>query len=219
MVEFNVKTILTKAEFADRVGRTRSCVSNWIAGGKISAAALIGDGRSARIWLERAEADLSASLDPSQQVAQAEPFVRSSLAPETPPAREIRESSATSARSLSAEREANLARRAKADADKSEHDAEAARRKLALDEGRYVIAAAAQAAWAREMAKAIADFEMFIAQELPRKVGEQFNIDWRTVSNLTREQFREFRERCAIDARERREALKNETDQPSDSAT
>src|ERR1035437_9080177 len=68
-----MRTIETKGQFAKRKHRAPSCISGWIAEGRISSAALIGTGQRAMVWVERAEADLAAALEPSQQQAQVYP--------------------------------------------------------------------------------------------------------------------------------------------------
>ncbi|UGY27179.1 hypothetical protein HU675_0010700 [Bradyrhizobium septentrionale] len=65
--------MLTKSQFAKRMHRVPSCVTRWIEEGKITKAAMIGEGHRARIWAERAETDLAASLNASQQFSQAFP--------------------------------------------------------------------------------------------------------------------------------------------------
>src|SRR4051812_39722045 len=81
-----MKTIVTKAEYAALKERGASAVSNWIAEGKITRAALVGEGVRARIWVEQADADLLLRLDPSQQTAQPQPVAPSAapLVPEQP---------------------------------------------------------------------------------------------------------------------------------------
>ena len=59
-------TIESKSAFARRRGRTPTAVGQWIKAGLISGAALEGRGRSARINVEIAEAQLAARLDPGQ---------------------------------------------------------------------------------------------------------------------------------------------------------
>lgn len=207
-----MKTVLSKAEFAEHVGRSRSCISGWIKAGKISAEALIGEGRDAKIWVERAKADLAASLDPSQQAAQADPIIIAPIDPLPLAANESDRRHATTpfiAPHLS-ERERDLARRAKADADKAEHDAEAARRKLALDEGRYVLAEEAAATWTREMSKHISDTDRFIGTTLPQLTAERHGLDWKTLASQMRNDWREFRMTMSDDARARREAIEQE---------
>jgi hypothetical protein len=190
------RTILTKKEFAERVKRTPQCVSGWIAAGKITADALVGDGRSARIWLEKAMADLAENLDQSQQYSQSAPIIASSYP-----------GPATIAAETLSEREKDLARRAKADADKAEHDAEAARRRLALDEGRYVVAEEAAASFRREMARSISETELFI-NNLARHIAENFNLDHKQITALAREDYRKFRSDYSTDAAARLAALR-----------
>jgi hypothetical protein len=74
-----LKTIVTKAAYAALRNRSPSAVSNWISKGRISPAALIGVGTRAKIWVERADADLAARLDPGQQDAQVRPIALQAL--------------------------------------------------------------------------------------------------------------------------------------------
>lgn len=206
-----MRTIVSKGEFARRAARSPACVTKWIATGKISPDALIGDGRHAQIWLERAMSDLSATLDPSQQVSQERPFQGPITIPAsayTEPTEQRAVPSDPIVNPIMAEREKDQARRAKADADKAEHDAEAARRKLALDEGKYVVAEEAAASFGREMAKFIGDTELFIINHLAREIAESNNLDWKSVSAQAREAYRQFRATASADARERRDSLK-----------
>lgn len=64
---------VTKGEFARMVGRAPSAISNWIADGKLSGAALDGEGRSARVVVSEAMRQLGTKLDARQQMAQAQP--------------------------------------------------------------------------------------------------------------------------------------------------
>lgn len=59
-------TVESKSAFAARRGRSAAAVSQWIKAGLISGAALEGKGRSARIVVEIAEAQLAARVDPGQ---------------------------------------------------------------------------------------------------------------------------------------------------------
>jgi hypothetical protein len=70
-----MRTIVTKAKFAQLKHRTRSAISNWIRSGKISKAALQGEGNHARIWVEQADADLARTLNVSQQLGQRYPVL------------------------------------------------------------------------------------------------------------------------------------------------
>ncbi|WP_375782894.1 hypothetical protein ACE10Z_23560 [Bradyrhizobium sp. Pha-3] len=209
-----MKTVVSKGEFAKRKGRGPSAVSNWIRDGKISAAALIGSGNAAKIWLERAEADLAGSLDPSQQVNQATPILAGTAAgaladlplvngdaqsaPVPPPSfRPV----------VQTDRELDLARRTKADADSAELDLEIKRRKMAVDEGRYVEAAEATRSFGRELAKLSSEIETWLFSTLAREIANAYGLDWKALAVAMRESYRKFRAGISDDARDRREAI------------
>ena len=65
-----MRTIMSKSRYAKSKGRSLSALSHWIATGKISRAALLGEGVRARIWVEQADANLERNLDPNQQYYQ-----------------------------------------------------------------------------------------------------------------------------------------------------
>lgn len=77
--------IVTKGEFAQLVKRAPSAVSNWIAAGKLSGAALEGEGRSARIVVPEALRQLGMRLDVGQQLAQARPVTSGGASAKAPP--------------------------------------------------------------------------------------------------------------------------------------
>ena len=180
------KTILRKSEFAKRKHRSAGCVTGWIKEGKISVAALIGTGTRARIWVEQAEADLAASLFPANE----RPTVggeRGLLA-------------------AVSELEIDRARRAKADADKAEHAAEAARRRLDLDVGRYMDATEARARMAKIAAQTVAAIELALP-DLALALVDKFSIPQRDVLHVLREEFRHIRTRAAERLRKEAEML------------
>lgn len=204
-----MKTVVTKGEYARLKGRQPSAVSNWIADGRISAAALIGEGNRARIWVEQADADLARNLDPAQQAAQAVPIApRLADAPQPAPEQSNVFELRPSARAVQAAMDdEDVRRRRRADADKAEHDAEAARRRNAVDEGRWMDTAAAQREWARELARIISDIETFLASTLARDLAEKHGLDWKELSVELRRAFRSHRSVAADGAgREREEA-------------
>lgn len=67
--------VLSKSQFAERVGRDPAQVTRWIQGGKLSGDAIVGEGRSARINLAAALRQLNIALDLGQQLAQAKPIL------------------------------------------------------------------------------------------------------------------------------------------------
>ena len=157
-----MQQIVTKSEFAGIMGRTPACVSHWINNGKISPAALVGTGNRAKICVERAKFDLATRLDPTEQDKQEQPILspsdgdRGSAAPQD----EVTDIDM-------------IRRKRRAEAELAEHQAEAARRKLAIDEGRWVEASDAQAAWGRELTNLVNHFENFVLRTLPRDIAER----------------------------------------------
>lgn len=191
------KTIVTKAQYALLKKRTPSSVSNWITAGKISKAALIGEGRGARIWAERADSDLALSLDPSQQAAQNKPV-------EAPAADVI---------------EFAIAKRFReAKAKTAEYEAEAAYRRLMVDAGRWIDAEEAAKVWARELTQVLDEFERFILNIFPRKLAEQYGLDWKDLSIRIRKLWYAYRSELADQTKSRLENLKAERTQPNDRA-
>lgn len=164
-----VKTIVTKGDYAVMKGRARSAISNWIADGKISRDALVGDGVRAKIWVERADADLNRNLDPSQQVAQDRP-VGSSSDPGMPPAPE----------------DDDIRRRRKADADRAEQEAALSRLKTEREAKRWIDAAEARQAWGRELSELMINIETFVVSVLPRVVADEFGLTPGQVAAITR---------------------------------
>ncbi len=200
-----MRTEVSKGEFARMKGRTPQCVSNWIADGKITPAAIVGEGYRAKIWVERADADLARTLDPAQQASQESPVMGALLpraeappppapAPMALPRDEPAPLSLPLLRAAAANDDEDLRRRRRADADKAEFDAEAARRKLAIDEGRWIDAAAAQREWAAALAKEISGFETFLTGTLARQLADEHHLDWKVIATQMRDAFRAYRE-------------------------
>lgn len=181
-----MKTIITKGEFAKLKGRAPSAISNWIADGRITAAALMGSGVRARIWVEQAERDLARNLDPSQQIAQDRPV--SMTAPAGGGVQE-----APAAPLPAPAEDEDLRRRRRADAESAEHQAELLRMKREREAGRWVEAAGAQKRFSAELVKFVTEVETWAAQKLARMLAEKHGLDWRTLSADVRASWREFR--------------------------
>lgn len=197
-----MKTIVTKCEFAAMKGRKPSALSNWIADGKITAAALVGSGVRARIWVEQAERDLARSLDPSQQIAQERPISLTAPAA-SGEAWAAPVAAPQSSLPVQAEDE-DLRRRRRADAETAEHNAEFARLRNEKEAGRWVVAAEAQKAFARKLSEFTGEVETWATQKLARELADRHGLDWRKISADVRAAWRTFRGEEA-DAAERRD--------------
>lgn len=69
------RQIVTKADYARLRGRSGAAVSQWIAGGKLRAPALVGEGAAQRVDVALADQQLGFGLDVGQQLAQAAPIL------------------------------------------------------------------------------------------------------------------------------------------------
>lgn len=175
------KTLVTKGQYAQLKGRSPAAVSNWIAEGKITVAAIEGTGQRAKIWVEQADRDLTASLDADQQDRQAAPVMPVAALP-----------SASLPVAID-----DIARKRKADADAAELVAEERRRKQAADSGKWVEAEAARKTWAQELTRLVSDMEVFVTSTLATEIAGQFQLDAKQVAVACREHFRSYREGVA----------------------
>lgn len=190
-----MQTIVSKGEYAALKRRAPSAISNWIADGKISPAALIGTGVRARIWVEQADADIARNLDPSQQVAQDRP---------------VSPSIGESAPSITQDDE-DLRRRRKADADRAEHDARFAQLKTEREAGRWIDAAEAKQAWGKELSDLMVEIDTFVTSVLPRAVADEFDLTAGQVAVVIRNLWRD-RRKISADAAAAREAEATQQD-------
>ncbi|MEK9754327.1 MAG: hypothetical protein VW338_14125, partial [Rhodospirillaceae bacterium] len=131
----------------------------------------------ARIWVEQAERDLAIGLDPGQQASQPAPVAQAAEALSSDPA----------------PGDDSLVRRRRADAERATYEAEAARRRLAVDEGRWLDAAEARRAWAQELAKLITEIEVWLGNTLAHELAAQFGGDWKAQASAIRAAWRAHR--------------------------
>ncbi len=188
-----VETVVTKSAFAAMKGRDPSAVSRWIAEGKISAAALKGTGVRARIIVERAERDLAGALDFGQQLAQDRPVLPLADAPGI-------DANRGEPRDVSADDHLTR-RRVELDLERRELENAQARRRAAVDEGRWIAAADARQAWGQELTTVLAEVETFIGGVLARELAARHGLDWKALSVEIRDLWRGHRRDAAERAR------------------
>lgn len=191
------RTLMSKGEYARYKERAPSAVSNWIAEGRLVPPAIIGEGQRAKVWVEEADRQLAEGLDPSQQNAQARPIEP------TPPA--------GSGGKPDYEVPDDIRRKRKADADAAELTAEAQRRKLLADEGRWIEASDAKRAWGAELTRLVTEVDTFVSNKLANVIADEFELDRKAVATVIRKAYRGFRSEVADRARgelaERQEAI------------
>jgi len=183
--------VLSKNEFAARRGVHKSAVSHWIKDGRLYGDALVGTGRTAKINVAVAEAQLSRTLDLGQRLVHA----ASPGATAEPKALAVND---------------DAARYQKAKADAAEIEAERARRRMEEERGRYVLAEEARDAWSRELARRAERLERWVtdaAQDVAAAQAEAAGpLDHKGLTVVLRSSLRRFRASAAADARERHAA-------------
>ena len=141
--------LVSKGKFAEMVGRTPAAVSQWIAAGKLSGAALVGEGRYAQIDVEVAQQQLGITLDLGQQLAQATPLLANAGLIATP---------AAMPPAVTSDQERLLKARAdREELARSKDEAEA----LTL-RGAWMVTAEAEAAWSAQLARIIQAMESWL---------------------------------------------------------
>jgi hypothetical protein len=181
-------SILTKAAFAAKLGVSRSRISQWISAKQIYGAALVGEGRGARIRVATACAQLKKTLDISQSLANG----RAKLNAPGTAADATSTSDVTVEEQIKAERLLQL-----------ELMNQKAREDRAARTGRYVLAADARQQMGQISSRMLSAVEGWHG-ELASIISGKFNLPQRDVAHLVRTEFRGFRSRAA--AALRREA-------------
>jgi hypothetical protein len=165
--------------------------------------------------VEKAEADLALRRDSSQDASRRAPRAgQGSPAPAAaagPSADPPSSSSMPRAAEPVLVEDYDLRRRRKADADRAEEEAIAARRKNAVDEGRWLEKAAAAGTWMRELTKLLTGIETFLANTLARALVDggyaRPGLDWKALSVAIIDQWRRYRAGVSVEAGQRRAAL------------
>jgi hypothetical protein len=199
------QTLVTKAEFARRRGVTPAAVSMWISRGRISSGALINDGKGERIWLEQATKDLELALDATQPDASLWPNGAAA------PANGSGANDVLPAASVDHEL---LRRLRRAQAERAEHEAEAARRRNMVETGRWMEVEEARQNWTREVGAFIGRWENFLMSAGPRAIDDagllRPGADQKSVAIALRRAWHGERDEIAEDAGRKRRAIEAE---------
>jgi hypothetical protein len=216
VIALSVPTVFLKnwisTHYGDAVLDCRACISKWIGEKKISSEAIIGEGMHAKIWVQRAEADLASTLTPNQQWGREFPVLAPKPGAEVAPLPPILPWLAPPRAETSipaGDGGDDFRRRRKADADRAEFEAEAARRRNERDTGRWMDRAGAELAWAEGMQRIVDATEIFILRRIPQFLAEQYGLDHAAVAQRV-EQLFEAHLRGNISVPERRHGFEAE---------
>ncbi|PWB90682.1 hypothetical protein C5688_09155 [Methylocystis sp. MitZ-2018] len=189
--------IMSKSDFAAVCNVAPSCVSNWIARGKIKPDALVGEGRGAKIIVDVATKQLQESLDPNQRfglngistrldlaapsLPASKPAPEADIAPSTPPT--PTEPSVEDQIKREKLRQAQLATSRAEEQDR-------------LSRGVYINAVAAREEMARIPRRIVDAFDGAIP-EFAAAIAAKWQIPARDATHLLHAEFRRTRTRMA----------------------
>lgn len=185
--------IVSKGEFAARLGVSPGRVSQYIAEGKISGDALVGEGRSARIAVEAATAQLRAKLDINQRFGLNGVSTRIDAAPVEQPV-----SAPASVPPPSDPVEDRIKREKLRQAELMTARLEREDREA---HGQYIRASEAREQMSRIAGTMMTMFEGALP-ELAGAVAAQFELPGRDVLHLMRQEFRRIRDRASASRKE-----------------
>lgn len=192
--------LVSKLEFARLISRDPSAVSHWIKQSRLTAPALVGEGRHARIDVQLALQQLGLTLSLSHQVGSAlRQDGREILGLTAPPA------AATKPPTSDPPTESDQARLLRARADREALNAAQAAAEAQARNGTWVIRADADREHGRVLAEALATIERWLP-DLAQKLVADPPTDVRATSIMLRAEFRALRATMAREARETAEA-------------
>jgi hypothetical protein len=191
------ETVVDKSRFAEMIGRSAGRISQLIAEGKISGAALIGEGRSAKICVSEALRQLNLTLHPGQQLGQGRPIPTMATAPQPQAAAPQQQFPlrAPPTEAEDAQQRYNMAR-----AEKAEHEAAEMRAKAAVRSGHWVEASAAAAAFARQLREFLAAVDAALPR-MAEQLAADLGIEAKAATVILRQYWREFRTTSSAEAR------------------
>lgn len=201
-----VQTVATmsKGEFARLINVSPGRVSQYIASGQIGPDALDGEGRSARIIVDKATRQLNARLDVAQRVGINGIGTRLSSDAPSPEAAPSQNSLPIELLRTQSDIVADQIAREKLEQAKMQ--TARARRDEALAAGRYMLADEARAETAKAVGMAFRVMEGGLA-DMASELAARFEIPQRDIMHQLQKSFRGVRERAAQGFRNEAEAL------------
>lgn len=185
----NAIETVSKGDFAGIIGVSPGRISQYIADGKIFGDALVGQGRSARINVERARSQLGKTLDPSQRFGANGVAGRRAVAASETPASEPRIDTPPVIDPVVDAVAAERLKQQRLTTARMERDE-------ALAVGRYVLAEDARTAQTRAVVEAFKVMEVAI-QEMAKAIAANHGVTHRDAVLTLQKAFRDTREKQA----------------------
>ncbi len=202
MADIQSDQTMSKGEFAKLINVSAGRVSQYIASGQIGRDALQGEGRTARIFVERAKRHLSGRLDVAQRVGMngmttrisATPATQSSVAQPDVPLLQNAEKRPLEVFQSQSDLVADQIAREKLEQAKMQ--TARAKREEALASGRFMLADEARSEITRAVAMSYRVMEGGLA-DMATYLAGQFELPQRDILHHLQQAFRKVRERAA----------------------
>lgn len=188
------QTLVSKSDFAARANISPGRVTQLIAEGKIGSDAIVGEGRMAKVWLERALAQFQARRDVGQALGNGA-HARTHIPAPAAPAVEY------SAPDIVLPVSDPVAERIQRERLEQERiKTERMKREEAVSEGRYMPAAAGREEMGRVASSIIRIVEGGLA-DMASAISARFELPQRDVMHELQKSFREVRARASAEER------------------
>lgn len=213
------ETLVSKSEFAARVNISPGRVSQLISEGKITREAIDGEGRSAKLYLERALAQYRATRSIGQALgngAHARTYIAD--APALPTAPSLLESPKAERQIVLPDVDPVADRIQRERLEQERIKTERMRREEAMAEGRYMLADEAVAQLNQVAATITRVFEGGLT-DIATAISARFELPQRDVFHELQKAFREVRARASQEHREQAEELSELIDETEPEAS
>lgn len=190
-MEMQSSQIVSKGEFARLINVSPGRISQYIAAGQITPDALDGDGRNAKIIVDKARAQLSGRLDVAQRVGSNGMTTRLGM-----PCAAAPEAATAPAAQLPFSTDIVAERIAKEKLEQARMQTARARREEALAIGRYMLADEVKVEMTRAVSIAFRVMESGLV-DMAAAIAAQFDVPQRDVQHHLQKAFRAVRVRAA----------------------
>ena len=202
MADIQSDQTMSKGEFAKLINVSAGRISQYIASGQIGPDALLGEGRSARIVVDRAKRQLNGRLDVAQRVGMNGLTTRISITPNPQPTAGAPDAPLLHAADKRApepfQTQSDLVadQIAREKLDQAKIQTARAKREEALASGRFILADEARSEITRAVSMAYRVMEGGLADMATHLAG-QFELPQRDILHHLQQAFRNVRERAA----------------------
>lgn len=215
MSDIHSDQTMSKGEFAKLINVSAGRISQYIASGQIGPDALQGEGRSARIVVDRAKRQLNGRLDVAQRVGMNGLTTRIAISPNAQPSDVplLQQTDKRPPETFQSQSDLVADQIAREKLDQAKIQTARAKREEALASGRFILADEARSEITRAVAMAYRVMEGGLADMATHLAG-QFELPQRDILHHLQQAYRKVRERAAQGFAEQQAAEPQTQDDP-----